>query len=360
METPHHPFPLVDPVKARYRFKDHGTAPYICNICSKDCTENPLRCVECDDYAECRTCAASHTKPVTNDASLDIHLQPKLLAPVLLVYKTTFALNKERLHKCPRAASLISNRPWDLSTIDDAPAANAYFEVTFTKLNDKEGKVSVGVGNQIFVQNQLLGYQQNSFGYCSDGLVSQNTKRNVQKFPKYSKGDTVGAGILLDSYNQRKIYFTLNGQLCGTYAQRIHEGMDCFPGVSFTKNSEVEFVVKMTGPFKFDVSTIPDYRRDQTAYFSMLPPEVALQCLFLASQSHRQTVELRLVSATQLVNLCLIICNSIGQQTIFEVSAGKSHLEVSLLALLPLSKPKTESQVVAHNVQATIPILIVQ
>eukprot|EP00029_Vermamoeba_vermiformis_P011688 TRINITY_DN649_c0_g2_i1.p1 TRINITY_DN649_c0_g2~~TRINITY_DN649_c0_g2_i1.p1 ORF type:complete len:546 (+),score=92.08 TRINITY_DN649_c0_g2_i1:432-2069(+) len=304
IDTPHHPFPLIDPTKTQQRFTSYDVSTtYTCHLCSKDCTNNAYRCVECDDYAECGACI-SPSKPATFDVQSPICLEAKYLTPVLRIDKNTFTLNEARLHKCPRAASIISNRPWDLSTIDDAPASHAYFEVTFNKLNDKEGKVSVGIGNQIFVQNQMLGYQQNSFGYCCDGLVSQNTKHNVQQFPAYTEGDTIGTGILLDSYNQRRIFFTRNGQFVGTYMERIHEGMDCFPGVSFMKGSEVAFVVNMTGPFKFDTNSIPNYRQDTTAYLSLLPPEVTLNSLLLASHSSRQTLELRLVNK-QFSNLAL-------------------------------------------------------
>jgi hypothetical protein len=32
----------------------------------------------------------------------------------------------------------------------------------------------------------------------------------------YGKGDTIGVGVLFDSFNQRKAYFTKNGQYVGT------------------------------------------------------------------------------------------------------------------------------------------------
>jgi hypothetical protein len=168
--------------------------------------------------------------------------------------------------------------------------------VTFHKFNFREGKVSVGIGNQIFVQNQLLGYQQNSFGYYSDGFVSQNANQNVRQFVAFTERDTVGVGVLLDSYQLRKVFFTINGRFVGAYSERIHAGMDCFPGVSFTKGSEVSFSVNMTGPFKFDLRNIPNYRHAKKAHFSTLPREIALQCLVLASESFRQTCELRLVN----------------------------------------------------------------
>ena len=238
----------------------------------------------------------TRVKPVTYELHAAINLEPKLLTPVLLIKNNTFTLRSERLSKCPRAASIISNHPWDLSSIERTPAPCAYFEVTFSKLNNKEGKVSVGIGNQIFVQNQMLGYQQNSIGYCSDGIVSQNSFENIQHLSMYSEGAIVGVGILCDSYNQRRIFFTLNGTLVGTFYERIHIGMDCFPGVSFTKGSEVEFTVNMIGPFKFNVNSLPDHRQHTTDNISALPHEVLLNCLFLASTSACQTLEFRLVS----------------------------------------------------------------
>jgi hypothetical protein len=300
IETPHHPYPLVDPAKAGVRFQIHGEPiKYKCGICSQECSEDTYRCVECDNYSECRDCVATRVKHIVRESKSDMCLEPKFLAPVLTAKGNTFTLNKERLHKCPRSASLKSNRPWDLSTIDDAPPSNAYFEVTFHKCNFREGKVSVGIGNQIFVQNQLLGYQQNSFGYYSDGFVSQNANQNVRQFVAFTERDTVGVGVLLDSYQLRKVFFTINGRFLGAYSERIHAGMDCFPGVSFTKGSEVSFSVNMTGPFKFDLRNIPNYRHAKKAHFSTLPREIALQCLVLASESFRQTCELRLVSQAQ-------------------------------------------------------------
>jgi hypothetical protein len=132
----------------------------------------------------------------------------------------------------PRAASMISKRCWDLTKIDEEAVPNAYFEVTVMQL---EGQyVSVGVGNQIFVQNQLLGYQQNSFGFCNNGQVTQNVGTNIQHFPSFGAGnkskamitflklivfcltgDTIGVGMLLDSFNMRRLFFTKNGEYLG-------------------------------------------------------------------------------------------------------------------------------------------------
>lgn len=90
-----------------------------------------------------------------------------------------FKLSVKESQRMPQRLALVSNRPWNLSQIDTCHAVDAYFEVTFEQL--KQGSyVSVGVGNQIFVQNKNLGNQQNSFGYWNDGSVSQQTKFFIQ------------------------------------------------------------------------------------------------------------------------------------------------------------------------------------
>jgi hypothetical protein len=72
---------------------------------------------------------------------------------------------------CPKSMSVITSTSWDLSGIEQGPVPHAYFEVTFNALHS-DGLASVGVGNQIFVENEMLGKQQNSFGYFSGGSVS--------------------------------------------------------------------------------------------------------------------------------------------------------------------------------------------
>lgn len=86
--------------------------------------------------------------------------------------------------------------------------------------------------------------------------------------------------------------------------------MDCFPGVSFSIEG-VEFDVDMAGPFKFDTSSIPNYRNDKKNYFESLPKEVVAEFIAYASYSgpnyvdpsfmgpvacHELALQLRLVS----------------------------------------------------------------
>jgi hypothetical protein len=81
------------------------------------------------------------------------------------------------------------------------------------------------------------------------------------------------------------------------FPQRVHIGMDCFPAVSFTKTSGVEFDVNMSGPFKFDVSAIPDYRADKTNRFQQIPSEIVSTCLSLATTQPANALVFRQVRA---------------------------------------------------------------
>lgn len=151
--------------------------------------------------------------------------------------------------------SVTTSKYWDLMAIEKVFPTTAYFEVTFYK---KEGLLGVGIGNQIHRHTQMLGYQQNSFGVLSDGTVSitqswvrkfhyqsdtchskchlqkikiilrfltdvpqisYNHKRNAISVPgiKFSKNDVIGLGVMYDTFNQRRLFFTKNGQYVGKY-----------------------------------------------------------------------------------------------------------------------------------------------
>ncbi len=59
--------------------------------------------------------------------------------------------------------------------------------------------------------------------------------------------------------------------------------MDCFPGVSFSRQG-AEFSVNMIGPFTFDVHSIPNYRNDKKDRLKELPEELVSEMIVYASQ----------------------------------------------------------------------------
>jgi hypothetical protein len=301
IDTPNHNHPLMRIPSARDKRWLYAGKTFACSKCSKECQPyRDFHCVECEGWTECNDCLqASSTSPntVANEANASMALDLKFLAPAMKVDGHKYALNSIKANQCPQAASIIANRHWDLRDIDAKPAENAYFEVTFNKFN-QAGYVSVGIGNQIFHQNQLLGYQQNSFGYVSNGEALQNIGTNSQRLDKYGPGVTIGCGVLLDSYNQRRVYYTKDGQIVGVFEGTLHRGMDCFPGVSFTRSAKPEFVVNFEGPFKFDVTTIPNYRSNQSNRLEALPAEILSVCLANAATSCSVAAQLCQISKT--------------------------------------------------------------
>jgi hypothetical protein len=242
-------------------------------------------CVECGNYDECPECFKQRAKDTHENHSVNTSIEDEqqldigLLSHFISRSGNEYEMIKKGDKVSPRAASMISKRCWDLTKIDEEAVPNAYFEVTVMQLEGQH--MSVGVGNQIFTQNQLLGYQQNSFGFCNNGQVTQNVGTNIQHFPPFGAGDTIGVGMLLDSFNMRRLFFTKNGEFLGCFNERVHVGMDCFPGVSITTTTcqSVKFSMNTAGPFQFDTKSIPDYRQSRQNLFEQLPVELIVKCL---------------------------------------------------------------------------------
>jgi hypothetical protein len=104
----------------------------------------------------------------------DLKLNAQLLSSVLKL-GTQNKLNVGST-MCPQKMSLITSKCFNLDQIDTQVIPSAYMEVTFEAFN-KGSTVGVGIGNQIFRQNEFLGHQQNSYGVFNDGTV--NTFRSM-------------------------------------------------------------------------------------------------------------------------------------------------------------------------------------
>lgn len=124
-----------------------------------------------------------------------------------------------------------------------------------------------------------------------------------------------GVGILYDSFNQRRLFFTKDGKMLGEsswtanmkltifaeyFPAVIHKGMDVFPGISFEKTARIEFTANFTGPFKLDPRTILNYRADTADRLSKIPSEILAQCLYYVSNDPSELLLPRLVSAARI------------------------------------------------------------
>lgn len=271
---------------------------YTCQTCHvKYATTTELfHCLDCKDYNECADCVWNkETKDRTARNGTELVLDRGFLEKMFHVAKQGGAYSLvPKTSKRPNKLSLITGKHWDLTEIERQPVPTAYFEVKFHSF-DTLKRVGIGIGNQIFVQHELLGCQQNSFAWYNNGQICHNAEDNLlEVFARFRPGDTVGAGILYDSFNTRRLYFTKNGKLVMSkslsefkvrscfnlglvvaYPGPVPRGMDCFPGITCTDDADVSFSVNFVGPFLFDTGEIPDYSQaPKHCYINELPREI--------------------------------------------------------------------------------------
>jgi hypothetical protein len=126
---------------------------------------------------------------------------------------------------------------------------------------------------------------------------------------------------------QTRSYVLINSDIIkGVIEDTLHKGMDCFPGVSFTKHSQVAFTVNFTGPFKFDANSIPNYREKQNSYISDMPNDVFAIIAGLSVISVAQAFEIRTVSIY--IYMPCISLIRLGRQTKRKDAIFKSVVKV--------------------------------
>jgi hypothetical protein len=111
---------------------------------------------------------------------------------------------------------------------------------------------------------------QNSFGWQSNGKTGWN-KTVDRLVSSFGKGDTIGCGIAFNSYNQRKVFLTLNGKSLGFINKTVAKGTDCFPSLGFLgQNIKVRFNFGESD-FSWDIQQWP--RHQKRCYMDSLPTE---------------------------------------------------------------------------------------
>lgn len=111
---------------------------------------------------------------------------------------------------------------------------------------------------------------QNSFGYFNNGTVGYNFTSDGERGP-FKEGDVVGCGLANDSFNQRKVFYTVNGKFVGYITKRVAGGMDCFPTIGFVgKDIRIQYNFG-TAEFVWDLSEWP--KADKTCHIEKLPTE---------------------------------------------------------------------------------------
>jgi hypothetical protein len=94
-----------------------------------------------------------------------------------------------------------------------------------------DASVSVGFGDKMFPKQGYMpgGAIQNSFGYLSSkGCLFARSTMTLQA-ETFGAGNTVGCGIMTDSFNQRRLFWTKDGKMVGMIDSRLADGMDFVP-----------------------------------------------------------------------------------------------------------------------------------
>ena len=144
------------------------------------------------------------------------------------------------------------------------------YELILTFVNIAEDTLSIGFSDQKFDPSHLVGSMKNSFGYFNDGTAGYNFASDGER-GAFKQNDVVGCGLAIDSYNQRKVFYTLNGKFVGYITKRVSNGMDCFPTLGFFgDNIRIRYNFGAS-EFAWNVNEWP--KADKTCHISTLPTE---------------------------------------------------------------------------------------
>lgn len=108
-----------------------------------------------------------------------------------------------------------------------------YFEVTIESL-PRGRTVALGMSDGVKLQaTSLPGWDQNSYGFHGDDgrLYAGYEPSGFDYEGAFGEGDTIGCGVMFDSFHQRKLFFTKNGVVLAPTPFAIHTGMDLYPTI---------------------------------------------------------------------------------------------------------------------------------
>ncbi|RLN08704.1 ran-binding protein 9 [Panicum miliaceum] len=131
-----------------------------------------------------------------------------------------------------------------------APTRRAvyYFEMGVKNAGYK-GQTSIGFSSGSFKMRRQPGWESNSCGYHGDdGYLYRGQGKGEPFGPKFTSGDTIGAGI---NYLSQEFFFTKNGSLVGAFPKDIKGPL--YPTVAVHSQGEELTVNFGKEPFCFDI-----------------------------------------------------------------------------------------------------------
>uniref|UniRef100_I1P1A5 Uncharacterized protein n=1 Tax=Oryza glaberrima TaxID=4538 RepID=I1P1A5_ORYGL len=131
-----------------------------------------------------------------------------------------------------------------------APTRRAvyYFEMGVKNAGQK-GQTSIGFTTENFKMRRQPGWESNSCGYHGDdGYLYRGPGKSESFGPKFTSGDTIGAGI---NYFSQEFFFTKNGSLVGSFQKEIKGPL--YPTIAVHSQDEEVTVNFGKEPFCFDI-----------------------------------------------------------------------------------------------------------
>jgi hypothetical protein len=122
-----------------------------------------------------------------------------------------------------------------------------YYEVTIIDAGVR-GSIGVGLTKEQFILNRKPGWEEDSYGYHSDGKKYTDGTKGENYGPAFTTGDTVGCGI---NYDKQEIFFTLNGHYLGPAFKKVTSTY--YPTVGLHSNGEIVRANFGQNPFKFNI-----------------------------------------------------------------------------------------------------------
>uniref|UniRef100_A0A0D9VH29 B30.2/SPRY domain-containing protein n=1 Tax=Leersia perrieri TaxID=77586 RepID=A0A0D9VH29_9ORYZ len=123
-----------------------------------------------------------------------------------------------------------------------------YFEMAVKNAGHK-GQTSIGFTTENFKMRRQPGWESNSCGYHGDdGYLYRGPGKNEPFGPKFTSGDTIGAGI---NYFLQEFFFTKNGSLVGSVQKEIKGPL--YPTIAVHSQDEEVTVNFGNEPFCFDI-----------------------------------------------------------------------------------------------------------
>lgn len=204
--------------------------------------------------------------------------------------------------------SFIADNPFAMNDSNAVP----YFEVTVIRLANSDAKkkskvfedddardilkgfnlpedpknatgfVSIGfTTNAKFASHEVPGDAPSSYGYESTTghqkyVHSSGNVEELDAYPPFDICDVIGCGVMHDSYNNRFVFWTKNGEFNGLSPFRVHEGMDLFPVISSMKRCSYEVNFGRKKRFLWNPSPITEAANPKPFTFEGKGP---LECL---------------------------------------------------------------------------------